>query len=243
MHTQLVENHLGQVRALACQLKERFRVPFEVDELVAYGVQGLLEAAERYNPDAGTAFFSFAFQRVRGAMCDGMRQMGWLSRREYERYRAEVAAQAYLEGLAFEEAEAEASGSGGEESIERTLEEVSQALAGVAAIFVSSLDSEHIPDDCMHTSELGAEAQLLAHERRIRVYEAIARLPERERRLLALYYLEGKTLDEAGEALSLSKSWASRLHTRAVNLLRAELEDAQEEARWAEADSRSRVCA
>jgi RNA polymerase sigma factor for flagellar operon FliA len=101
---------------------------------------------------------------------------------------------------------------------------VSQALGGVAAIFVTSYDArDEAADTAAHTT---ATPQLaIEHRERDKaVEEAMAALPEKERRLLQLYYYEDRPLEEAGKILGLSKSWSSRLHARAVELLKDELE-------------------
>ena len=104
-----------------------------------------------------------------------------------------------------------------------TLAAVAQVLSGVAAVHITSLEAASsvadetfaAPDAALDTGRLGA-----------RVREAIKTLPEKERRLLEMYYFEEKTLEDAGGAMGLSKSWACRLHARAVDLLRLALADA-----------------
>src|SRR5262245_39900363 len=83
----LVEEHLPFVRSIAAKLKEQLPREIEFDDLVSYGLRGLLEAAKRFDRDHGTAFRTYAYYRIKGAMFDGLRSMGWLPRGEYARLR------------------------------------------------------------------------------------------------------------------------------------------------------------
>ena len=93
---------------IAGKIKEQLPREIEFDDLYNYGMQGLLEAAERYDRKHGVTFQTFAYYRVRGAMFDGLRNMGWLPRHEYARLRFEERAAAYLSNLTEREAGAPA---------------------------------------------------------------------------------------------------------------------------------------
>ncbi len=219
---RLVETHLSFVRSVAAKVKEQLPREIEFDDLVAYGTQGLIEAADRYDPAHGAAFTTFSYYRIRGAIYDGLRGMGWLPRGEYARLRVEERSNAYLQNLSDRE-----TGTGASEREELTLEDdvrsIADALGGVAAIFVMALDA--LPAE---PADGAPRAEQLVEEEQQRhvVREALASLPDKERRLLELYYFEDKSLLDAGQALGLSKSWASRLHARAVTLLKEALERA-----------------
>lgn len=214
---RLVEDHISFVRSIAAKVKEQLPREIEFDDLVAYGTQGLIEAAERYDPIHGTAFTTFSYYRIRGAIYDGLRGMGWLPRGEYAKLRAEERSNAFLSNLTDRE-----SGAGeGEASIEDDVRSIADALGGVAAIFVIALES--MPTEPADGAPR-AEQLLEDNQQRRVVREALASLPEKERRLLELYYFEDRSLLDAGAALGLSKSWASRLHARAVTLLKEALE-------------------
>lgn len=219
---RLVDANLPFVHSIAAKIKETLPREIEFDDLVAYGMQGLLEAAERFDARHGTAFTTFAYYRVRGAMFDGLRGMGWLPRAEYARYRFEERASAYLANLADRERGAASPDHEPPEgfSLDQELRDLYACIGGVAAIFVTSLDAgggEATATPPQHEFE--------QHERSRTIRRAVELLPEKERRLLELYYYEDKSLEEAGRALGLSKSWSSRLHARAVELLRRALGD------------------
>src|SRR5258707_11962977 len=135
---QLVEQHLGLVQAIARKVKKTLGARIDYDDLVAYGSKGLVEAAERYDARPGVAFSTFAYYRIRGAMFDGLRTMGWYSRADYARYRAEERANEYLQGHADRPA-AEGASSQTADTAE-TLAAGAQVLSGVPAVHITSLE-------------------------------------------------------------------------------------------------------
>jgi RNA polymerase sigma factor for flagellar operon FliA len=151
-------------------------------------------------------------------MFDGLRTMGWYSRADYARYRAEERANEYLQSHADREGAPAAKPGDTAEA----LAAVAQVLSGVAAVHITSLEAaSHVADQTFAAPDAGLDTGRLGK----RMREAIATLPEKERRLMELYYFEEKTLEEAGGALGLSKSWACRLHARAIDLMRAAMAD------------------
>ncbi|HVV15666.1 MAG TPA: sigma-70 family RNA polymerase sigma factor [Polyangia bacterium] len=222
---RLVEQHLSLVQAIARKVKKSVGASVDVDDLVGYGSKGLVEAAERFEPRHGVAFSTFAYYRIRGAMYDGMRSMGWYSRADYARYRAEERANEYLRSRADRDGAARAEGAspGGEPA--SALAEVHEILSGVATIHITSLEAAvSVADESRPAADVALEGQRMA----TRVRRAVGALPDKERRLMELYYFSDKTLEEAGAELGLSKSWACRLHARAVELLRAAIEEVAE---------------
>jgi len=215
---RLVDENVGFVRAAAAKLKESLPREVEFDDLVQYGMAGLLESAERYDRKHGVAFTTFAWYRVRGAMFDGLRQMGY-GKREDMALRFEERANAYLANVADREAGAGATAGGGD--LESDVRALADALAGVATIYTAV--------EAMIDPSASAEEQYERAERQATIERALSTLPEKERRLLELYYVQEKPLEEAGTALGLSKSWASRLHARAIQLLQEALAGVIEE--------------
>jgi RNA polymerase sigma factor FliA len=222
---QLVEKHLPLVQAIARKVKKSVGATIDIDDLVGYGSKGLVEAAERFDARHGVAFSTFAYYRIRGAMYDGLRSMGWYSRADYARYRAEERANEYLRSRADRDGAARAEGAPAAADPEAVLSEVKEILAGVATIHITSLEAASaVPDERRPAPDAAVEGQRMA----ARVRAAVARLPDKERRMMELYYFADKNLEEAGAELGLSKSWACRLHARAVELLRAALDDADD---------------
>ena len=219
---ELIEKHLPLVQAIARMVKKTVGASIDFDDLIGYGSKGLVEAAERFDARHGVAFSTFAYYRIRGSMYDGLRAMGWYSRADYARYRAEERANEYLRNRADREgagqAQAGAAGAGSPSASEAaTLAEVHEILSSVATVHITSLEAaSSVPDESLPAADVAVDNHRLSH----RVRQAVAGLPDKERRLMELYYFADKNLEEAGAALGLSKSWACRLHARAVDLLR-----------------------
>jgi RNA polymerase sigma factor for flagellar operon FliA len=217
---RLVTQHLSLVQAIAAKLKRSLGRSIEFDDLVGYGTKGLLEAAERFDPTQGAAFATFAYYRIRGAMLDGLRTMGWYSRGDYARYRAEERANEYLQNQSERETAAQQSGATSDKG--GALESIAELLGGVAVVHITSLEAAAtVADDKLPRPD--ADLQRLQDHAQVR--QALSRLPEKERTLIEMYYFGEKNLEEVGAALGLSKSWACRLHARAVGLLRDALRD------------------
>jgi RNA polymerase sigma factor FliA len=207
---RLIEDNLGYVRALAAQLRKEISAPADLDELVAYGSKGLVEAAERFDPTRGASFTTFAYYRIRGAMVDGLRQSGWLPRRSTARFA--VAADEYLASLSARTPERVPAAAAVD-----PVSDLGQVLDDVATIFIATLQGNEA-DEGIDAAQALEQQQL---QRAVR--EALPRLPDKERRMIELHYFEDRSLQDAGKALGLSKSWSSRLHARAVRLLSDEL--------------------
>jgi RNA polymerase sigma factor for flagellar operon FliA len=226
---QLIRENLPLVQQVARKLRRQITAHIDFDDLCAYGSKGLIEAADRYDPRHGAAFTTFAYYRVRGAMLDGLRTMGWYSRADYVRYRAEERANEYLRNQADRAGAAKvaagpAAGPASQPDsarVEAALGNVAEILSGIATIHITSLEAASaVPDDRFEAQDAALDLGRMSE----RVRAAIRALPPRERQLMELYYFEDKNLEEAGAVMNLSKSWACRLHARAIDLLRSALE-------------------
>ncbi|MCA9670111.1 MAG: sigma-70 family RNA polymerase sigma factor [Myxococcales bacterium] len=210
----LVEKHLDYARALAAKLRTQIGGHnLDLEELQSLGYSGLVEAAQRFDPTRGAAFTTFAYYRVRGAIFDGLRKSGWLSSSEYARYLD--GANALLENSLERDPAASAS-SGGDTKAK--LHQIADALDNVATIFVACVDAgtlEEIGDPNAASPDEAIDDQRKASA----VREALQTLPDKERQLLQMVYYRGLSMVDAGKKMGLSKSWASRLHARAISLL------------------------
>lgn len=220
----LAAQHLDLPRRVARIIHARIREHLEFEELVALGNLGLAEACDRWDPAQGAAFRAFAYYRVQGAILDGIRRNTNLPRRVWARLTALTATAEYLEAAATRDAAAKQQ-AGAPTTADR-LREVQAALGAIRTMYLVSLDA--VGDDALPLEAPRADDALIRQRQAEALRRALGRLPERERALLTAHYVEGKTLLDAGAAMGMSKSWASRMHARAVDQLRALL--AAEEA-------------
>jgi len=214
---QVLEKYGPYVRSLAATVRKQFSANLEIDELVSYGQVGLLEAADRFDPKVGANFLTFAHYRIKGAIFDGLRKMGILKGPDTRSAYVGERANAYLGNLTDRDP-----GNRGS-SLDDDVREVANAVTGLAALFATSLEGTEglqVADE-----SLPADQRLELEQLKRRVRAAIEKLPEKERKLLEGYYFQGKTLEEAGAEIGQSKSWASRLHARAIDTLKQLLEE------------------
>ena len=215
---RLVEEHVKLAFKAANMIYPRVRAHITLEELVSLANTGLAEAAARFDPERGTVFSTFAWYRVNGAIYDGLRRAGNLPRRDWARLVALRGAAELLEQRGERERgvrDAPQMTSG------EALAAMQQTLQAIKTIYVTSLEamretSEFEPLDPGPAPEVQLDSARMG--RRLRI--ALRRLPDRERDLLTKHYFEGKDLAEAGTELGISRSWASRLHARAVERLR-----------------------
>jgi len=219
---QILVKYGPYVRSLASTVRRQFNAQLELDELMSYGQVGLLEAADRFDPKLGANFLTFAHYRIKGAIFDGLRKMGILKGADLRTAYVGERSSAYLGNLSDRD-----QGTGNRVSTaDDDVRELSSAVTGLAVVFATSLERTEglqLPDD-----SIPADQRLELEELKKRVRAAIEKLPEKERKLLEGYYFQAKTLEEAGAEIGQSKSWASRLHARAVERLKDMLSEEKE---------------
>ena len=212
---QFVREYESFVRGVALQTRAQLGLDTPVEDLVAFGFQGLLEARQRFDSSKGVAFKSFSYYRVRGAILDGVRAMARLPRRAYARLRAAEA----LDQFAESSAEGR-SAAGVAFTSDAKLRAIDSILGRVAAAYTVAVSA----DDAAQGA--GSPEDALLHEEHLaRMRKALQKLPERERRMIEGHYFEGKQFDTLSSELGISKSWGSRLHAHALDLLRRALVD------------------
>jgi RNA polymerase sigma factor for flagellar operon FliA len=212
-------------------------LPAHVEEadLISYGLVGLINAIERFEPEREIKFETYAITRIKGAIIDELRHLDWVPRSVRARAREIEKANSKLEHrlqraptdeeVAFE--------------LDISVEEFQESLLQISNSTVAALDELWSVSDAS-----GDQVSLLdtlqdpdapdpAHvmdvtDLKDRMADAIARLPEREKLVVALYYYENLTLREIGEVLGVTESRISQLHTKAVLRLRGRLTEDEE---------------
>lgn len=186
-------------------------------DLISDGVFGLIDSIERFEPDRGLQFQTFAVPRIRGAIIDGLRSMDWVPRSVRSKVREVTAAQTALEarlGRTPEDHEVAA-------EIGMSLAELRGLYSKVSFTSVASLEEAGVG----LTDEVAGSALEAAEDEDTRrvLRSAIGGLGERDQVILALYYFERLTLAEIGLVLGVTESRISQLHTRATLALRGHL--------------------
>ena len=225
---RLVMEHVPLVKSMAQRLAQRLPSQVELSDLVSVGVLGLIDAAGRYKPASGVPFDAFARRRVQGAMLDSLRELDWAPR-SLRRLRREVdtavASLRRKHGREPEEKDIAAEMGLAVAEYEKTLEQLRMLdIGAIRSLDAPSEDGTPRVELCVDPDE-GAALQLERKELRAHLAQAIQRLPERERQILALYYEEELTLAEIGEVIGVCESRVSQLRSLAVSRLRTALRE------------------
>ena len=208
-------------------------LPAHVDEgdLVSYGLLGLIGAIERYDSERDVKFETYAIARIKGSIIDELRAMDWVPRsvraraRDIERTIAEL--ERKLRRAPTDEEIAEKLGISQDE-LEESLTDISRSsIAALDELWTVSSggggDQVALIDTIEDTEAPDPQGSLSQTEVKEAIGEAIARLPEREKLVVTLYYYEELTLREIGEVLGVTESRVSQLHTKAILRLKARL--------------------
>jgi len=208
-------------------------LPAHVEEadLISYGLLGLISAIERFDPGREIKFETFAVTRIKGSIIDELRSLDWVPRSVRAKAREIEKANAQLEN----ELQRAPSDQEMAEKLEVTVEEFQETLTRISNSSVVALDElwtvsdasgdqVSLLDTIQDPQGLDPAQEMDATEMKDHLADAIARLPEREKLVVALYYYENLTLREIGEVLGVTESRVSQLHTKAVLRLKSRLQ-------------------
>ena len=230
---ELILNYSPLVKYVAGRLASSLPQTVDTADLISYGIFGLIDAIEKFDLGRAIKFETYAIARIKGAIIDELRAMDWVPRSVRSRAReiedAYVALENQLKRVPSDTEVAERMG-----ITIKDLDDILTKLSytsvvsfeelwvggdrddGQSAIGTIKDDNAEDPVAIFETAEI---KEILA--------EAIDRLPEREKTVIALYYYEGLTLKEIGQVLGVTESRVSQLHTKPVLRLRAKLQAAQ----------------
>ena len=222
----LITHYAPLVKYVAGRVAINLPKNVEEGDLIGFGSLGLLDAMERFDPGRGVKFETYAIARIRGSMIDGLRSMDWVPVSVRHRNRRIEETIRDLEnrlGRSATDAEvAEELGITIEEYSKRIQDMSSSAILSLEDLWARPGDTENslrtpeIRDDKARDPLDEAEWTL----RKETLAKSIARLPERERLVVTLYYYEGLTVKEIAKIMGVSPSRISQLHTKAVARLR-----------------------
>jgi RNA polymerase sigma factor for flagellar operon FliA len=227
---EIVKRFLPLVRYVASRMSVKFQGGLDFEDILSFGVLGLLDAVDRFEPERGFCFQTFAVPRIRGAILDELRRFDWISRsgreklQKFERTLEDIAK---TNGNTDDKSLMSAMGMD-EQSYKDLLEIASRSYIVSLDDVLAIEDGDMQREDTIEDEQPSALDLMEQDEETESVVGALKKLPERERTLLSLYYYEGLTLKEIGLVLGVTESRVSQLHGRALSLLRAELKAASE---------------
>ncbi|MBS1132522.1 MAG: polymerase, sigma 28 subunit, SigD/FliA/WhiG [Proteobacteria bacterium] len=222
---QLVQRFVPLVKRIAYHLMARLPPSVQFDDLVQNGMIGLLDAIDRFQEGFGAQFETYATQRIRGAMLDGLRENDWLPRnlrRELRRIETAINQLEHEHGRVPSEKElAEALGMSLAD-YQKTL----QDARGHQLVYFDDLAGEG--DEGFlerHFTDNAADPAAILEDKSVKatLITAIGELPEREKMMMALYYEQDLNLREIGEVMGVTESRVCQLHTQAIARLRSQI--------------------
>lgn len=214
LRNRLVMQYAPLVKYVAGRMRTALPESVDQDDLVSDGVFGLMDAIERFEPDRGLAFQTFAVPRIRGAIIDGMRAMDFVPRTVRDKLRTINRARIVLEdrlGRSPEDAELASEAGVSVQQLRDILRRASQH---------ASLDDFDLADELVGPGTQEVEDDDFS----VVLMRAVRLLTERDQILIALYYYEGLTLAEIGQVLGVTESRVSQLHSRVTRLLRKRMQ-------------------
>jgi RNA polymerase sigma factor for flagellar operon FliA len=230
---RLIVHYAPLVKYIAGRIAANLPQNVDQADLVSYGIFGLIDAIEKYDTTRDIKFETYAINRIKGAIIDELRALDWVPRsvrhraRELERNYYEL--ENKLRRPPTDSEVAQAMGM----SIDEHYELLSQ-LSYTSMLALEELwnvgdkdDKVSLIDSIEDTASPDPAVSFEYEEMREILADAIQRLPERERIVIALYYYDGLTLREIGEILGVTESRVSQLHTKAVIRLKSKLRTVQ----------------
>ena len=222
------------VKYVAGRISANLPQNIESGDLISYGIFGLIDAIEKFDPSREIKFETYAMSRIKGAIIDELRALDWVPRsvrhRSKELENVLIQLENKFKRVPTDEEVAEA--------MNMTIKELHNLLTQLSYTTVVALeelwsvgsekDDKISLIDTVEDTNSGDPSDIFELEEMKEILaEAIDRLPEREKIVIALYYYEGLTLREIGEVLSVTESRVSQLHTKAVIRLKAKLRQAK----------------
>lgn len=234
LREKLILHYSPLVKYVAGRISSALPPNVEVADLVSYGIFGLIDAIEKFEPERGIKFETYAISRIKGAIVDELRALDWVPRsvrhmgRELERVYQEL--ESKLKRVPTEEELAEA--------LNISLEKFNELLTQLSYTSIVALEelktSGRSSEDKVALIDIiedrSGEDPLQTYENKEiqqALGEAIEELSEREKIIITLYYYEGLTLKEIGKILGITESRVSQLRTKSIYYLKTALKRAK----------------
>ncbi len=223
---QLINEYLPYVKRIVQRIANHLPPSVDVEDLMNVGVIGLIQAVDRYDPSRDNKFMTYAVFRIKGAVLSELRSRDFLSRANRRKIREMERACLRLEqklGREVQDEELAAEMGVDLEEIHRTRQLSSISFISFEELGYSSRDEKEKLVNYLLNNRDDALSMTRLKELKAGLAAAIAQLPEKERLVISLYYMEELTMKEAGKVLNITESRVSQIHSQAIMRLRTKL--------------------
>jgi RNA polymerase sigma factor for flagellar operon FliA len=224
----LITECLPLVKFVAHRIASRLPAHVELDDLIHSGILGLMDAVRKFEPDRNVKFKTYAEQRIRGAILDGLRDLDWVPRSLRRKKKDIEAAYHLLEqqhGRAATDEEVAAHLGLSLEELQHSLDELKGVTLGSFVEVGEGGEGDNLISFVPDPDGENPHILLQAEELRTILKIAVERLPTKERFVVQLYYFEELTMKEIGTLLNITESRVSQLHTKSMLRLRGKLKE------------------
>ncbi len=217
----LIVQYIYLVRYVVGRVKVSLPSVISVEDIAGYGVEGLINAVERFSPQKNTRFETYALIRIRGAILDKIRAQDFLPRSVRKKIKdIKRATETLKQDLGRIPTTSEIAN-----YLDMDVEKVNQIISEdvtVTSIYDKRGGSEDSMEiiDTIESDKLNPQERMEEKNVKTDLQKALQRLPERERVLMVLYYQENMTMKEIGETLGMSESRVCQLHAQAIMKLK-----------------------
>ena len=231
---EMILKYIPYVKYIASRLLMGMPPGVEFDDLVSYGIIGLIDAIEKFDPNKNVKFKTYAVTRIRGSIYDELRSIDWVPRSV--RQKAKEIEQVILKienrtgKLATDQEIAE--------ELNIDIREFYSIMTKISCTSLLSLSDTYLPGDdndklsiqdiIESPNTMNPDITVERDAVKDLIVKAINELPDKEKKVLVLYYYEDLTLKEIGEVLDVTESRVSQLHTKAIIRLKAKLTEIKE---------------
>ncbi len=223
---RLITEYLPYVKRIVHRIAVHLPSTIDIDDLMNVGVIGLIQAVDRYDPERDNKFMTYAVFRIRGAVLSELRSRDFLSRANRRKIRDLENVHLQLEqklGREVDNFEIAQEMGVDIDQVHRTKQMSGISFISFEELGFSSRDEKEKLINYLVDSDEDALTMTRMKELKAAVARAIEQLPEKERLVISLYYLEELTMKEAGKALDVTESRVSQIHSQAIMHLRAKL--------------------
>jgi RNA polymerase sigma factor for flagellar operon FliA len=227
---KLIHEYLPYVKRIVQRIANHLPASVDVEDLMNVGVMGLIQAVDRFDPKRDNKFMTYAIFRIKGAVLSELRSRDFLSRSSRRKLRElEHTCQRMEQRLGRDVEDDEVAEELGIDldDLHRTKQMSSISFISFEELGLSSRDEKEKMMNFLIHNEEDALAQTRLRELKTALARAIEQLPEKERLVMSLYYLEELNMKEAGEVLHITESRVSQIHSQAIMRLRKKLRKEQ----------------